>query len=139
VAKKVATNGYLKLDVGGSNEVDVSANLESLDFEISGKSVNVTSMGDTWEDELAGLKKWTASANIWYVDTANGQDEKLLNIAGTQVAVAFGPDGSTPAGTTPVWSGTATVGGLKGTISVGEAIKHAITLSGSGSVTRTDS
>lgn len=138
MANKVATNGYLLLDSGGANSIDVSANLTSFTFTIEGKTVPVTAMGDSWEVILAGLKSWSWNATLWYDDTADGQDEKLTNLAGTSFTMLFGPSGSSPAGTTPVWSGTTVMGALTNNWNVGEAMSISISGTGSGAPTRDD-
>jgi len=137
MANKVAMNGYLLLDSGGANSIDVSVNLLSLVFNITGKSVPVTAMGDTWEAILAGLPSWSAEASILYDDTAGGQDAKVTAIAGTIVAVKFGPLGSTPAGATPVWTGNALIGSINHSWTVNEVMAFTVSLQGNGAITRT--
>ena len=138
MANKVATNGYLLLDSGGSNQINVSSNLTSFSFSVDGKTGPVTAMGDSWEAYLAGLKSWSAEAQILYDDTADGQDEKVTNIAGTLVAIKFGPSGSSPTGTTPVWDGSVVVTSVKQNWNVGAEMSLTVSMTGTGAVTRDD-
>jgi predicted secreted protein len=138
MANKVATNGYLLLDSGGTNSIDVSVNLTSFNFSIDGKSVPVTAMGDTWDQILAGLKNWSADAQILYDDTAAGQDIKLTAIAGTIVVIKFGPSGSTPGATTPIWTGSALIGSFKNSWTVNEAMAISLSMTGAGAVVRAE-
>jgi len=138
MANKVATNGYLLLDSGGGNSIDVSANLTSFDFTVDGKSIPVTAMGDSWEQALAGLKSWSASATILYDDTAATQDIKVNAIAGTNVVIKFGPSGSSPGATTPIWTGTCLIASITNNWAVGAAMTMSISMQGAAAVTRAE-
>lgn len=138
MANKVPTNGYLLLDSGGANQIDCSGNLTSFTFTIDGKTVPVTAMNDTWEKVLAAAKSWSWSAGLLYDDTADGQDEKLTNVAGTSVVMVFGASGSTPGGTTPVWTGTTVITNFTNTWNAQEAMVISIGGTGHGAIVRDD-
>lgn len=57
------TNAVVKLDNAGDSLTDISAYVTDVSITINGEAVDVTTLGATWHDVIAGLKSATITLN----------------------------------------------------------------------------
>ena len=134
----VVDDGYLKLDVGGPNEIDVSPDMTGFELNTSTDIEDATCMGKTTKVKEPSLKDWSIEAHL-KLNTANGgQDEKLFALWGTKFDIECCFDGSTPSATNPVYSGEAILENAPRAATIGNLATVNISLQGSDDLDRAE-
>ena len=121
------------------NSVDLSDHVRSFELNLDSDSQDTTTMGDTWRDEIGGVK--SAGLNIEFLNdhAASSVDATLWAALGTVVTFTVKPTSAATSATNPAYSGSVhvnshTVGG-----SHGEVTTVQVTFPTAGTVSRATS
>ncbi len=83
------------------NSVDLSSHLQSLTLDTAISEVDITAMGDSWDQAVAGRKKVSGSATF-YQDFEAGSVHATLNaLVGSTTSIAVLPTSSAVGATNP--------------------------------------
>ena len=133
MAVLVFTNGFFEI-----NSVDLSDHVRRIAITQSTDMQDVTAMGDTWRDNLAGTKEWTAEVELFQDFGSSSVDDTLNGLfGGSAVAIEFRGVNTTVSATNPSYSGNAILSEFP-VISGehGQPLMVSITLTGAGALTR---
>lgn len=124
------------------NSVDLSDHVTSITITADSDTLEDSAMGDDWRTFLQGVKKWEASIEFNDDYAASEVDATLWSAfsTGTNVTLAFLPEGGTATATNPSYTGSvvpSTPGDIGG--GYGDLAKRSVTLQGSGTLTRATS
>jgi len=118
------------------NAVDLSDRVKSVSLPMSVATQDGTTMGDTWMEQLPGLKSWSLTIEFLQ-DFASGKTHATINpIFGTTVAVTVKPTTAATSATNPEFQGNVVISEynpLDG--AVGDASSTSVTWPGDGAVT----
>lgn len=119
-------DGVVKI---GANEV---ANIQSFSITETIASAMASSMGDTWESRVTGLKDWQAEITVWW-DAGDTNGQEALTV-GAAVTVDFYPQGDAPSDV--YYSGVGVVTEVGNEASKADIVTRSITVLGNGALTR---
>ncbi len=124
------------------NSVDLSDHVTDFTITADSDTLEDSAMGDDWRTFLQGVKKWEVSITFNDDFAASEVDATLWSAfsTGTNVTLAFLPEGGTVGTTNPSYTGSvvpSTPGPIGG--SYGDLAKRSVTLQGSGTLTRATS
>lgn len=129
---QVLTNASVTL-----NAVNVSAYCEKVSLTYKADMNDVSAMGSTAHAKLGGLTDWTITLECFEDNTAAGPVATLFSQVGASIAIILLPNGGTASATNPKYTGNAIVASIAPIDGqVGQAQKCAVTLDGSGVLTR---
>lgn len=123
------------------NSVDLSDHVKSITISASADELEDSAMGDSWRTFLQGVKSWEATIEFNEDFAASEVDATLWAAfnTGTNVTLAFLPEGGTVGTTNPEYSGSVVpqLGDIGG--SYGDLAPRTVTLRGSGALARATS
>ncbi len=127
------------------NNVKVTDQI-SFSIDVSVDTVDITAMGDSWGDVLAGVARWSGSMeyNLTLGDD-DGQGLYVDNIVhattpGAEITdLEFLVDGSAAAASNSGFSGTIMLTSMNISTSIGDAVKGSFSFQGKGAITKSDS
>ena len=123
--KYAGSGGVVKADVTGGTPAAVG-NVSKFDIEESCDVLAAAAMGDTHEDPVAGILKFSGTIDAYY-DPADAQ--LILLRAGTIIDFELIPESGFD------FTGTALVTNVKWNVDVKDTISVSITLEGKGALT----
>lgn len=134
MAKEVFQNAIITL-----NGVDLSDHVHDVTLDIAQAAVNVTAMGDLWEDNLPGMKSGKLDVTLWADFAANSVDATAWAIltGGSAVPFTLTHAGTLVSSTNPIWGGSVVMTDnplLSG--AVGNGLQQKLTFVTTGPVTR---
>lgn len=133
--EQVADNFFLSVGA-----VDLSDHVRTLTLTADGETVDITAMGDTWREFLAGLKTWSLEVEFNQDFDAAEVDATLWPLFGTVPALVMRPDTGVVSATNPEFTGNAVLNSyppLAG--AVGDAHVASVSFTGSGALSRATS
>jgi len=134
MASFVFTNAYVYI-----NSVDLSDHVELVKINYKAETPENTAMSATSKSRLPGLKDWDVDITF-NQDYASGKvDATLFPLVGAAAfAVSFRPDAGVQSATNPTFAGNALLASYEPAGGkVGDVVKAAIKLMGTGAMTRT--
>jgi hypothetical protein len=132
MAKLVLTD--VVTTIGG---VDYSANINQVEINVSADSVETTSFGSQWRQEVSGLKSGTFTVSLHNDYAASAIDGALWNLFGTLATVTVKPAGTAVSASNPAFSFVCNINNLTPVAgAVGDLASQNLTWAISGPVTR---
>lgn len=123
---------------GSEGTVKVGANtiaeIRSYSIEETADTTEDTTMGDTYRTHKTTLKSWSGTVDVFWDETdTNGQ---VAMTVGSEVTIAFYPEGATAGQSEKYMTGTAIVTGKTVSASFDGMVESTITLQGTGTLTQ---
>ena len=132
MAKLVLTD--VVTTIGG---VDYSANINQVEINVSADSVETTSFGSQWRQEVSGLKSGTFTVSLHNDFAASAIDGSLWALFGTLATVTVKPAGTAVGTSNPAYSFVCNISNLTPIAgAVGDLATQNLTWPISGAVTR---
>ena len=132
MAKLVLTD--VVTTIGG---VDYSANINQVEINVSADSVETTSFGSQWRQEVSGLKSGTFTVSLHNDFAASAIDGSLWALFGTLATVTVKPAGTAVSASNPAYSFVANISNLTPVAgAVGDLATQNLTWPISGAVSR---
>lgn len=110
------------------------AEIRSYSVEMTGDTVEDTTMGDSWRTHKTTLRSWTGSVDVFWDETdTTGQGALTV---GSSVTMNFYPEGASAGVSEQYYTGTATVTGVTVNASFDGMVEASITVQGNGTLTQ---
>ena len=122
------------------NSVDLSNRVLSITLDYSAELVSDTTMGDTFQSRIAGLKDWSVAVEFAQDYAASNVDASLFANVGTSATFTGKPTSGSVSSTNPSFSGACMLESyqpING--SVGELATTSVQFQGNGTLTRATS
>jgi len=122
------------------NSVDLSNRVNSITIDYSAELLSDTTMGDTFQSRIAGLKDWSASVEFMQDYASGSVDATLFAGVGTSATFVGKPESGSVSATNPSFTGACILENhqpING--SVGEVATVSVTFQGNGTLARATS
>jgi len=118
------------------NAVNLSDHVRQATLALEASALDSTAMGDTWTENVFGLKSGTLTVEFNDDFAASNVDATLWAAFGTNVAFAVRPDAGAISTTNPEYQGLIGIAQFNLGGSAGEVARKSLTFPLSGAVTR---
>lgn len=125
------TDAYLVV-----NSVNLSDHVKSVTLTVDVAQLDTTAMGDTWTEQIGGLKSGSIAVTFNDDMAASNVDATIWPALGTVVTFELRPTSSAVGATNPKWTGSVLISGTSVGGGVGELAAKSVTWPTSGTVTR---
>ena len=86
------------------NSVDLSYHVQSVAFDVNSTEVDVTCMGDVWDQMVGGRKRASGSVTFYQDFEASSVDATVNALIGTTTTLVFLPTSSAVGATNPEYT-----------------------------------
>jgi hypothetical protein len=86
------------------NSVDLSDHVQSVAFDVNSTEVDVTCMGDVWDQMVGGRKRASGSVTFYQDFEASSVDATVNALIGTTTTLVFLPTSSAVGATNPEYT-----------------------------------
>ena len=86
------------------NSVDLSDHVQSVAFDVNSTEVDVTCMGDVWDQMVGGRKRASGSVTFYQDFEASSVDTTVNALIGTTTTLVFLPTSSAVGATNPEYT-----------------------------------
>lgn len=118
------------------NAVNLSDHVRSATLALEASALDSTAMGDTWTENVFGLKSGTLTIEFNDDYAASSVDSTLWSAFGTNVTFEVRPDAGAVSATNPKYTGSVGIAQHNVGGSLNEVARKSVTLPLSGAVTR---
>lgn len=125
------TDAYLVI-----NSVNLSDHVKSVTLTADVAALDSTAMGDTWTENIGGLKSGSLAVTFNDDFAASNVDATLWPLLGTSTTFELRPTSSAVGATNPKWTGSVLVNQIPVGGGVGELGAKSVTWPTTGTVTR---
>ena len=88
------------------NSVDLSDHVQSVSFDVASTEVDVTCMGDVWDQAVGGRKSASGSVTFYQDFDASSVDATCNGLVGSTTTLVFLPTSSAAGATNPEYTVT---------------------------------
>jgi hypothetical protein len=86
------------------NSVDLSDHVQSVAFDVNSTEVDVTCMGDVWDQMVGGRKRASGSVTFYQDFASSSVDDTVNALVGTTTTLVFLPTSSAAGATNPEYT-----------------------------------
>jgi hypothetical protein len=86
------------------NSVDLSDHVQSVAFDVNSTEVDVTCMGDVWDQMVGGRKRASGSVTFYQDFASSSVDDTVNALIGTTTTLVFLPTSSAVGATNPEYT-----------------------------------
>jgi hypothetical protein len=86
------------------NSVDLSDHVQSVAFDVNSTEVDVTCMGDVWDQMVGGRKRASGSVTFYQDFASSSVDDTVNALVGTTTTLVFLPTSSAVGATNPEYT-----------------------------------
>lgn len=116
----------------------LSTYLTEISLSINGETADVTTMGDSWVERLAGMKDWSADVSGIWEAGAGTPDTILFPLINTSNSLIFKANSAAVGPTNPTYTGNAILTTFEVPAAIGDAVQFSATFEGNGALTRAE-